>query len=110
MAIEAAVSDLASRPETVLVEVSATLTLPARERAVAVSTVIVRFWAAPAASSLTVLEVRPASAEEPTAVRRSWRAASVRTAFSTETVRATEAAPTWRMPKLRAVVSTTPLA
>ena len=110
MATVAAVRDLASRPETVFVEVSATLTLPASERAVAVSTVIVRFWEEPAARSVTVVEVRPASADEPTAVRRSWRLAAVMTAFSTDTVRATAVAPTWRTPKLRAEVSTTALA
>ena len=111
MATDWAVSALASRPETVSVEVRLMLTVPASERAVAVLTVIVRFWAAaPAASSPRVVEVRPARVELPTAVRLSWRAASVRTAFSTATVRVTAGAPTCRKPKPSAVVSTTPLA
>ena len=72
MATLAAVRVLLSRPETVVVEVRLTVTVPTSERAVVAFAVRVRFWAeAPAASSETVLEVRPVSAVVPVAVRLS---------------------------------------
>jgi hypothetical protein len=70
--VAAVASALASRPETVLVEVSVKETVPAREPTADGATVKTRLPEVSAGSSESVLTERPAAVAVAVAVRLSW--------------------------------------